>query len=164
MAIRGFYEGRSTILAAYDIAGLRVGQSTVQINPDISAVIVWGLVRRVFHHGLAVALLAAFLQSPFVHTHDDAADHVHWDDLLHLRLADLSTMGLSLEAPDHDSDARFQDWVSSRGEVRAQLLAGPCTPIRSISLQSRPAPRIRKSPRTHDPPWRLNLSPRAPPA
>jgi hypothetical protein len=136
----------------------------LECNSRHSGVVPLLLVGKVFHHGLAVALLAAFLQSPFVHTHDDAADHVHWDDLLHLRLADLSTKGVSLEAPDHDSDARFQDWVSSRGEVRAQLLAGPCTPIRSISLQSRPAPHIRRSPRTHDPPWRLNLSPRAPPA
>jgi hypothetical protein len=134
-----------------------------RLNHRLSGVVGWGRVRAVFHHGLAVALLAAFLQGPFVHTHDDAAGHVHWDDLLHLRLADLPTQEVSLEAPGDGSDARFQDWVSSRGEVRVQLLADLCTPIPYPSLERHAAPRIWKAPRSHDPPWRLNLSPRAPP-
>ncbi len=115
------------------------------------------------HHGMAVALLAAFLQAPFVHTHGDATGHVHWDDLLHLHSKHSSAGSVALDGPDHWSDARFQDWVFSKAEVRVQWVADHCTPLPFPLLESAAVATIWKLPRGHDPPWRLNLSPRAPP-
>jgi hypothetical protein len=115
------------------------------------------------HHGMAVAVLAVFLQAPFVHTHGATAGHVHWDDLLHLHSMHSSAEDVALDAPDHCSNARFHDWVSSKAEVRVQLVANHCTPLPFPSLESRTVPLTWKLLHAHDPPWRLNLSPRAPP-
>lgn len=119
--------------------------------------------REVIHHCLAVALLAAFTQGPFVHAHDGATSHVHWHDLLHLRSWASSTQELSLAAPDHGSGARFEDWVFSKSEDRAPWAAGRGSSVPHASLECRAMPGNRNAPPAHEPPWRLNLSSRAPP-
>lgn len=122
------------------------------------------LVGRVLHSGVAVALLVAFLQSPFIHAHRDTAGHIHWDDLLHLHSRSSSAEDVGLEAPDHCSDACFRDWVTIKAEVRVQWFDDHSIPIPFPSLDSRTLPLVRHAPQIHDPPWRLNLAPRAPPA
>lgn len=118
------------------------------------------------HLGVVASLVFAFAQSPFQHTHDRDPEHEHARGLSHAHWIDDhdEPEGPTLDEVDQDSDARLQDWLAGDGTSLAKFV--PDLPVSIVealqAVQVSVVPEI--TPQNHDPPWRLCLHPRPPPA
>lgn len=122
--------------------------------------------RRALHLGVVSGLLLAFAQAPFLHVHDRDHGHEHSHGFAHahshwpLEHSD----NPALEAHDHDSDARFLDWIAGDGTSDTRLAAALPVEIVIPDLIEHRGLAPGFTPRNHDPPWRVSLKARAPPA
>jgi hypothetical protein len=115
---------------------------------------------------LSLALLVAFLEAPFLHTHQHEATQRHAGAFLHFHLKSAHPVGKNPEFRDLDpnEDAQYQAWFSATttdsGTMVPVVFAAPFSvPIPESSGWSIETPqRI-----GHDPPLLIPRSPRAPP-
>ncbi len=129
-----------------------------------ASVVDYGRVRRCLHLGVIASLLLAFAQAPIEHVHDGddhqrenrGPIHAHWD----VHHSDQS----DFEEVDRDSAARLLDWFSGDGAAPVKFVPNlpesvvlPLPVVASTFL-------LEFTPNNHDPPWRLSLQSRAPPA
>jgi hypothetical protein len=119
---------------------------------------------RWIHPVLVAALLMAFVQAPFVHTHEHVSHHAHPGAVFHFHLHTSGAGDWNLETPAPDGDAHFLDWVAKRESVELAWAADgfesgvePALTRGERLLTPKRAPAC-------DPPWRFPLIPRAPPA
>jgi hypothetical protein len=121
---------------------------------------------KIFNLGVVASLVFAFAQSPFHHTHDGDPGHQHARGFSHAHWIHNhhEPEGLGLDGVDHDSDSRLQDWLAGDGSALVKFV--PDLPLSVVPplqvVQESLLPKI--TPQNHDPPWRLCLHPRAPPA
>lgn len=116
---------------------------------------------------LSLALLVAFVESPFLHTHQHEATQRHAGAFLHLHLKSAKAVSRSPEfrGLDPDEDAQYQPWFST-----TPTDSGSMTPVMHGERASLPAPErsecLVEAPLQigHDPPLFCPRSPRAPPA
>lgn len=117
--------------------------------------------------GIFACLLMAFLQAPFIHTHDHAPDHDHSDGLAHahFHLNQSVPPGPVFTAPDAYGTARVDNWFVFEGKPR--LIVDVGLPECVLALAPPPVCThglIQPVPCNHDPPQILILRSRAPPA
>jgi len=121
---------------------------------------------KILHLGVVASLMVAFAQSPFQHTHDSDPDHDHAVGFSHAHWVEdhHEPEGPTLDDDDHDSDARLQDWIGGDGTPFVKFVPDlPVSIVQPLQLvQVSVLPEL--TPQNHDPPWRLCLHPRAPPA
>ena len=116
---------------------------------------------------VSLALLVAFVEAPFLHTHQHESTQRHAGAFLHFHLKSVHPIGTSPEFRDLDpnEDAQFQSWFSATatdsGSITPVIHAEPFTlPAPELSGWSTETP-LRTG---HDPPLLSPRSPRAPPA
>lgn len=116
------------------------------------------------HICLIASLLLAFTQAPFRHTHESAPHDEHAQGLVHAHWNGNTPAGPAWDAPDNDSDARSLDWFAGDGKspvkIEAVLPESVVLPTPPVQI----ALAFATNPHNHDPPWRLSLKSRAPPA
>jgi hypothetical protein len=115
---------------------------------------------------LSLALLVAFVQAPFLHTHQHESTQRHAGAFLHFHVRSAHPLGKSPEfrGLDPNEDAQYQGWFSATatdsGSMIPVIHAQPSTlPAPELSGWSTETP-IRSG---HDPPLLNPRSPRAPP-
>ena len=120
--------------------------------------------RSITHLGVVAILLLSFAQAPFQHAHESDPSHAHAKGFVHGPWNNNSAQGSIWEADDHDSDARALDWLAGDGSAPVKFVADlpefitqPVLKIQVAHLPDFTLP-------GRDPPWRLNLNSRAPPA
>lgn len=116
------------------------------------------------HLGVAASLLLAFAQAPFLHVHDRDPAHEHARGLAHAHWASEKTEGPALQADDHGGDARSLSWIAGDGKSPLRLVAAAPETVLIPEPVAQPALVTELIPHSHDPPWRLALKSRAPPA
>ncbi|MBI4904853.1 MAG: hypothetical protein HY820_14530 [Acidobacteria bacterium] len=119
--------------------------------------------RSLLNLGVVASLLLSFAQAPFLHAHASDPHHEHARGLTHTHWK-APPASRSLEADDHDSDARMIDWLAGDGSAAAKfVLALPDTSAEIVLIV-----RVVRIPEltthNHDPPWRLIPHLRGPPA
>jgi len=121
-------------------------------------------VRGTTHLGVVACLLLSFAQAPFQHTHESDPHHAHAKGFGHAHWNSNSAHGPTWEADNHDSDARMLDWLAGDGSAPVKFVVALPEFITQtvLTVQVTRIPEL--TPHNHDPPWRLNLNPRAPPA
>jgi len=116
---------------------------------------------------LSLALLVAFVQAPFMHTHQHEATQKHAGAFLHfhLRLASAASGRPELRGLDPNDDALYAGWISA-----SPTHSGSITPVVreepfSLFIPERTGWTV-ETPLGigHDPPLIRRNSPRAPPA
>ena len=115
---------------------------------------------------VSLALLVAFVQAPFLHTHQHESTQRHAGAFLHFHLKSSHSVGRSpeLRGLDPNEDAQYQAWFSATATD-----SGSMTTVIHAEPFTLPAPEHRgwstETPlRTgHDPPLLSPRSPRAPP-
>jgi hypothetical protein len=115
---------------------------------------------------LSLALLGAFIEEPFLHTHQHEATQRHAGAFLHFHLKAVhpASMGTEFRALDPDEDAQYQNWFSA-----TPTDSGTIAPVILSEPFSLPAPEHEglavETPLRigHDPPLLCLKSPRAPP-
>jgi len=122
------------------------------------------LVRVLLHLSAVASLLFSFVQAPFLHAHASDPHHEHAQGFAHTHWDNASAQGQSWEADNHDSDARMIEWVAGDGSapVKFLLTVPECVQHGVFCVQVARTPEL--TPRNHDPPGLLILSPRGPPA
>jgi hypothetical protein len=132
--------------------------------------------RFLAHAGLVLILLISFSRAPHDHFHPADPDHAHSHherahvavhhsselELGELELGELELGELELEAPDHDSTARFKDWLAGDGKAAAKQYAETATANSVAGLVQRRRPVTVLSVRNHDPPT-IFIHPARPP-
>jgi len=119
-------------------------------------------VRRAFHLGVVASVLLAFTHAPFNHTHESNPHPEHAVGFVHAHWRGHAASGPAWE--DRDSDARSLDWFAGDGKSPVKLAATlPETFVLPVPA-AQPGLIIELTPHNHDPPWRLSLKSRAPPA
>jgi hypothetical protein len=115
---------------------------------------------------VSVALLLAFLEAPFEHTHQNQSTQRHSGPPLHLHLKSFHATGSgeALLAPDPDDDAVFQNWfaITHNDPGTSPALAVECFSLSApedTGWIARPLPEMGP-----DPPHLSSTNPRAPPA
>lgn len=121
-------------------------------------------VRKAFYLGLVVSILLTFVQAPFLHIHAGNASHDHAHGFVHMHWSADHTGGGTVEADDHESDARSLNWVPGNGESSVRFVAILSEAVVLPELISQPSLIPDLVPHNHDPPWRFALKSRAPPA
>ena len=115
---------------------------------------------------LNVALLVAFVQAPFLHTHQHESTQKHAGGFLHVhfRCATPVSKSPELRGLDPDEDALYEGWFSA-----PPADSGSVTPVIHAESFSLPVPEhagwAEESPLRigHDPPLICPKSPRGPP-
>jgi len=115
---------------------------------------------------LSLALLVAFVEAPFLHTHQHEATQRHAGAFLHFHVRSAHPIGRSPEfrGLDPNEDAQYQAWFSATATDSGSMI-----PVIHAEPFSLPAPEpsewsIETPRRTgHDPPLISPRSPRAPP-
>ncbi len=120
--------------------------------------------RGILHLGVAASLLLSFTPAPLQHIHQSDPSHRHAKGFVHAHWNSHSTDRPAWEVDNHDSDAWMLDWLAGDGSAPVKFaVALPesiTQPVLTVQVT-----RIRElTPHYHDPPWRLDLIPRAPPA
>lgn len=145
---------------AFLAAAFRPRSLTVPPNYDTVSV----SVRSITHLGVVVILLLSFAQAPFQHAHASDPSHAHAKGFVHAHWSNSSAQSPTWEADDHDSDARAIDWLAGDGSAPVKFVVdlpeSITQPVLTIQVAHVPALKLPE----YDPPWRLNLNPRAPPA
>lgn len=115
---------------------------------------------------LSLALLVAFVEAPFLHTHQHEATQRHAGAFLHFHLKSANPIGRSPEfrGLDPNEDAQYQAWFSATttdsGTMAPVVYAEPFSvPIPESNGWSNETP-LRTG---HDPPLLSPRIPRAPP-
>ena len=116
---------------------------------------------------LTLAVLTAFAEAPFLHTHQHEATQQHPGQFLHLHLKTAHSVGTGHEFRDLDpnEDAQYQNWFSTTGPDSGSI--APAIPAQRFALA---APELTRQPTEaplkigHDPPLLDPQSPRGPPA
>jgi len=116
---------------------------------------------------LSLAVLIAFLEAPFLHTHQHEATQRHPGPAfhLHLKLTHAASKTHEFRGLDPDDDAQLQSWFSvtptDSRYITPALLAEPF----SIPVLERGRWAVEAPFETgHDPPFLAPRNPRAPPA
>jgi hypothetical protein len=124
-------------------------------------------VRSSFSILLSLAVLTAFAEAPFLHTHRHAATERHSGPLFHLHLQSAHDVGTTREfrGLDPNEDAQYQNWFSATPTHSGSIaMAGPeesfILPNPEQSGWAVEVP-LRTG---HDPPQLTSKHPRAPPA
>ena len=115
---------------------------------------------------LSLALLVAFVQAPFLHTHQHESTQKHAGAFLHvhLKLATPVSKSPELRGLDPDEDALYEGWFSA-----PPTDLGSMTPVIVAEPFSLPLPErggwtvVTPLQFGHDPPPLCSNSPRAPP-
>ena len=115
------------------------------------------------HLGLVASLLLAFVQAPLRHAHTDDPGHAHAKGLSHAHLSDHHSDAPAWDADDHDSDVRMLEWLAGDGTSSVKFVPALPQSVAGFSLVQQASLAPEFAPRSHDPPSRLNLHPRAPP-
>ncbi len=112
---------------------------------------------------LTVLLLLASAQAPFLHDHPADPGHRHARGITHAHLTKAAAAGPALTAAGDEVAARWLDWVASANDHRDPPLAAsdPTVAARIQLAAAGAAPEV--AVRSHDPPPRSPLQPRAPP-
>lgn len=118
---------------------------------------------------MVASLVFAFAQSSFQHTHASDPEHEHARGLSHAHWVDdhhddHHDEGPTIEESDHASDARLLDWLAGDGSSSIKFVPDLPSSIVQPLLVVQVSVLPDFAPRNHDPPWRLCLHPRAPPA
>ncbi len=121
------------------------------------------LVRGLFHLGVVASLLFSFGQAPFQHAHASDPHHEHARGFTHTHWK-AQPDNRSLEADDHDSDARMIDWLAGDGNAPAKFVVALPDTLNEIVLAVHVVRIPELTPHNHDPPWRLIPHLRGPPA
>lgn len=119
--------------------------------------------RGLFHLGVVASLLLSFGQAPFQHSHASDPHHEHARGFTHTHWKGHPD-GRSLEAGDHDSDARMINWLAGDGSAPARFLVVLPESIEQAVVTVQVARIAELTRHNHDPPWRLTLYLRGPPA
>jgi len=121
-------------------------------------------VRGLTHLGVVASLLFSFAQAQFQHAHESDPHHAHARGFVHAHWNLGSAHGPVWESDDHDSDARMLDWLAGDGSAPGKFVVALPESVTQpvVTVQSTQMPEL--TPHNHDPPWCLNLIPRAPPA
>jgi hypothetical protein len=121
------------------------------------------LVRGLIHLGVAAGLLLSFAQAPFQHAHASDPHHEHAQGFTHVHWR-ANPDGPVWEDDDHASDARMIDWLAGDGSASAKFVVELPDSLTEVVLvrESFRIPEL--IPHNHDPPWRLILHLRGPPA
>lgn len=121
-------------------------------------------VRGTFHLGVIACLVLALAQAPFLHFHDSDPGHEHAHGFAHTHWAAEHFGGLALFADDQVGDAQSLTWFPGDGyssiRLASALPARVALPEPTVVPSSFPE----LTAHNHDPPWRLALKSRAPPA
>jgi hypothetical protein len=115
------------------------------------------------HFGLIASFLLAFAQAPFSHAHASDPHHKHSEGFAHTHWKDHSSTGPAWKAMNPDSDARALNWIAGDGKSPVKFEAVLREPIVLPVVATRVSRITELTPHNHDPPWRTNLNPRAPP-
>ena len=116
---------------------------------------------------LALAMFVAFIEAPFLHTHQHESTQHHPGPVFHLHFPSIEYggKGPAIRSLNPDDDAQFLSWVSV---TPTHLIpAAPALPAEFFTV---PPPELRRwtidarHPRGHDPPPLTTQNPRAPPA
>jgi hypothetical protein len=124
-------------------------------------------VRSFLSSFLTLAVLTAFAEAPFLHTHQHAATQQHPGPFLHLHLKTAHSVGTGREfrGLDPNEDAQYQNWFSTTCPDSGSI--APAIPAERFALA---APELIRQPTEaplkigHDPPLLDPQSPRGPPA
>lgn len=120
--------------------------------------------RSVLHLGAVTSLLLSFAQAPFRHAHARDPHHEHARGFAHTHWKSTIPDGPVWSGDDPDSDARILDWLAGDGRAPAKFLVALPESVADVVLAVRVIRIPELTPRNHDPPWRLSLHPRGPPA
>jgi hypothetical protein len=146
------------MVSGFNQIGRRVRKRVCDINT--------GAVRPLTAIPVSLALLLAFVQAPFLHTHQHEATQRHAGPLfhLHLKLFHATSRGSEFRALDPDDDALSQSWFADTphdpgsSPVILAVRLGVSAPEHS-GWTVGPPPQM-----GHDPPLLCIKNPRAPPA
>jgi hypothetical protein len=117
---------------------------------------------------MALVVLAAFIQAPFLHIHLHEATQGHPGPFFHLHLkwAHAVSQTPEFQGLNPDDDAQYEGWfratpTTDSGSIHPAVIAEPFSPAApEIAGWTVEAP----LPAGHDPPGRAPLNSRAPPA
>lgn len=120
-------------------------------------------VQSAFHLAVLAGVLFSFLQAPFGHVHESDPLHEHAHGFAHMHLMGRIPDGLTIEAEDHDSDARLIDWFAGDGTSPAKFAVALPESIVEPTFSIRFARIPELQTRNHDPPALQPFVPRGPP-
>jgi hypothetical protein len=123
-----------------------------------------GLVRGFTNLGVVASLLLSFAQAPVQHTHGSDPDHAHAKGFIHAHWTGNSAKRPVWDVDNHDSDARMTEWFAGDGSTPAKFVVALSETIVQPILRARVSRIPPLTPHNHDPPRRLKLIPRGPPA
>jgi len=116
---------------------------------------------------LNLAVLTAFAQAPFLHTHQHEATAQHPGPFFHFHLKYAHAAGRvpGLQGLDPNEDAEYQRWFSATStESVSAIPTMPVEPFVRVVIEQDGWTSDAPPPSAHDPPPLSPRSPRAPPA
>jgi hypothetical protein len=116
---------------------------------------------------LVLAMFVAFIEAPFLHTHQHESTQHHSGPVFHLHLRSIqhSGNGPEFRGLNPDDDAQFQSWLSLTPTHLTPV--APAVPAQFFTVPALEASRSTvdaPQQRGHDPPPLTTQNPRAPPA
>jgi hypothetical protein len=116
---------------------------------------------------MSLAMFIAFLEAPFLHTHQHESTQHHAGPVfhLHLGLTHHSSKTPGFQGLNPDDDAQLQSWLSLTPTDSTPV--APAVPAEFYSVPDLETSRLKVDPpleKGHDPPGLSRRNPRAPPA